>query len=385
MLLSGLLFAASSILTGWSYQFWLFILWRIAGGAAIGLAANISPTYIAEVSPASCRGRLVSLNQLAIVLGILAAQITNWKIAQGVPASATQAMIAMSWNGQFAWRWMFTAVSIPALFFFALVPFIPESPRWLIAQGRMEKAKTILSRIGGPEFGTSEADAIDKSLSGSFSDARWQELFQPRARRLLALGIALAVLQQGSGINILFNYAEEVYRSAGYGVSEILFNIVVTGAINLLFTLLAMLLVDTWGRRQLMLVGCLGIGCCHLAASYAYYRQLHGLWILVLTLSAIACYAMTLAPITWVLITEIFPNQIRAAGVSISVAALWLSSFALTYSFPALNRSIGTSGTFLTYSGICFAGAFLVYLAVPETKGTSLDLPASYRSGSEAR
>lgn len=187
------------------------------------------------------------------------------------------------------------------------------------------------------------------------------------------IGIALAVLQQGSGINILFNYAEEVYRSAGYGVNDILVNIVITGTINLVFTVIAMLLVDRFGRKRLMIFGCLAIGGSHLAASLAFRADVQGLWVLVLTLCAIACYAMSLGPITWVLITEIFPNRLRASAVSISVASLWVASFVLTYTFPLLNQSLGTSGAFLIYAGICFAGATFVHLVIPETKGQSLE------------
>jgi MFS family permease len=156
-------------------------------------------------------------------------------------------------------------------------------------------------------------------------------------------------------------------------VNDILFNIVITGAINLLFTIVAMTLVDRIGRRRLMIFGCLAIGTSHLAASFAYRAHMQGLWVLVLTLCAIACYAMSLAPITWVLITEIFPNRVRASAVSISVAALWVASFVLTYTFPLLNRSLGTSGAFLIYAGVCFAGGAFVALSLPETKGRSLE------------
>lgn len=190
-------------------------------------------------------------------------------------------------------------------------------------------------------------------------------------RKLVPLGVALAVLQQGSGINILFNYAEEVYRSVGYSLNDILFNMVITGAINLLFTIFAMLLVDRFGRRKLMIFGCLAIAASHLAASVAYSIHLHGSWVLLLTLCAIACYAMSLAPVTWVLITEIFPNRVRAS--SVSVAALWVASFVLTYTFPILDRVVGSSGSFLVYGGICLTGAVVVSLAVPETKGRSLE------------
>lgn len=373
LVFSALLFAFSSVFTGWAHSFDGFIAWRIIGGVAIGLASNVSPMYIAEISPAQWRGRLVSLNQLAIVIGILAAQLVNWRIAQSVPAGSIQTVLASSWNAQFGWRWMFTAVAVPALLFLCSAPFIPESPRWLVAKTDLQAALKVLERIGGRQYAESEMSSIQNSLATSREIGNWREMFSAHGRKLLAIGAALAVLQQWSGINILFNYAQEVYRSAGYGVSEILFNIVITGAINLIFTLLAMLLVDRFGRRKLMIFGCIAVGASHLAASAAYRSHAQGAWVLVLTLCAIAFYAMSLAPVTWVLITEIFPNRMRASAVSVSVATLWVASFLLTYTFPLLNRAVGTSGAFLLYAAICFAGAVFVFAAVSETNGRSLE------------
>src|SRR6185437_10083558 len=218
---AALVFAVSSVLTGWSFSFPAFIIWRILGGVAIGLASNISPTYIAEISPAGWRGRLVSLNQLALVIGILIAQLANWRIAQPVPAGATEALIAASWNGQLGWRWMFSAVAIPALILLVCTPLIPESPRWLMTRDRVGDAKAVLSRIGGPRYGEDEIGAIRASLKTSPGEG-WRVLFSPAIRGLLLIGVVLAVLQQFSGINILFNYADEVYRSAGYGVSDVM-------------------------------------------------------------------------------------------------------------------------------------------------------------------
>jgi MFS transporter, SP family, xylose:H+ symportor len=374
LILSALVFAVSSIMTGWSYLFSVFITWRIAGGIAIGLASNVSPTYIAEISPAAWRGRLVSLNQLAIVIGILVAQIANWRIAQKVVPGITPAAMAASWNAQYGWRWMFTAVAVPAVLLLIAAPLIPESPRWLAARRKDAEAADLLRRIGGERYSQLELQSIRRTLEGKVEASHLRELFSAApVRKLLLVGIALAVLQQGSGINILFNYAEEVYRSAGYGLNDILFNIVITGTINLLFTLLAIVMVDRFGRRKLMIVGCLAIAASHIAASFAYRAHLHGFWVLALTLCAIACYAMSLAPVTWVLITEIFPNRIRASAVSVTVAMLWVASFVLTYTFPMLDRAVGVSGSFLVYGGICIAGAILVFFAVPETKGRSLE------------
>jgi MFS transporter, SP family, xylose:H+ symportor len=373
LVFSAFLFAVSSVFTGWAHSFNAFIVWRIIGGVAIGLASNVSPMYIAEISPAKWRGRLVSLNQLAIVIGILAAQLVNWRIAEKIPAGALQVVLTTSWNAQYGWRWMFTAVAVPAVLFLCSAPFIPESPRWLIAKAKPQAAMDVLSRIGGKRYANAELSVIQNSLETPHESAGWRELLSANGRKLLAIGAALAILQQWSGINILFNYAQEVYRSAGYGVSEILFNIIITGAINLIFTVIAMLLVDRFGRRKLMIFGCISIGASHLAASAAYRTHAQGASVLVLTLCAIACYAVSLAPVTWVLITEIFPNRMRASAVSVSVATLWVASFLLTYTFPLLNRSLGTSGAFLIYALVCFAGAVFVSMMLPETKGRSLE------------
>jgi MFS transporter, SP family, xylose:H+ symportor len=375
LLVSAVLFAVSSVLTGWASSFAILILWRIAGGVAIGLSSNISPLYIAEVSPAAHRGRLVSLNQFAVVVGILLAQIVNWRIAAPVPEHAAPEALLMSWNVQFGWRWMFTAVAVPAIIFLAAAFGIPESPRWLLVHGRVAQAVKVLRRIGGSaEYAAAETAAIMTALRDEANlTASWRGLLRPGVRTVLIVGVVLAVLQQWSGINILFNYAEEVYRAAGLGANQILFDIVITGAINLLFTLAAMAVVDRLGRRPLMLIGCLGIGLSHLLAGLAYRVGQHGAAVLVLTLCAIACYAMTLAPLTWVLISEIFPNRLRSIGVSAAVSALWISSFALTYSFPFINRALGSAGSFFIYGAICLAGAVFVFFFLPETKGRTLE------------
>lgn len=374
LLLAGALFAISSILTGWAFSFSAFITWRIVGGLAIGLASNISPMYIAEISPAQWRGRLVSLNQLAIVCGILGAQIFDWQIGTRGAAVFGRSLSAAAWNAQYGWRWMFTAVAVPAVLLFILARIIPESPRWLVSHERIAEAESVLARMGGSDYAREMMHTIAEHLrQDRVQAAGWRDLASPTIRRLLLIGIGLAVLQQWSGINILFNYAEDVYRSAGYAVNDILFNIVITGAINLVFTLLGMFFVDRIGRRFLMLLGCASVGVVHIALAVVYHLRLHGLPILLLTLCAIGCYAMTLAPVTWVLITEIFPNRIRARGVSIAVSALWASSFLLTFSFPALTGTFGQSGAFVVYGVTCLVGWICVRAFVPETKGRSLE------------
>jgi sugar porter (SP) family MFS transporter len=320
------------------------------------------------------RGRLVAINQLTIVIGILAAQVVNMLIAEKVPDNATAEMIRQSWNGQYGWRWMFTAVAIPSIVFFIGSLLIPESPRWLVKNGNSDLARQILSKIGGQDYGRTAVQDIESTIAGEeIQHVRIQDLLEPRITKILLIGIALAVLQQWSGINVIFNYAEEIYRSAGYGVNDILFNIVITGVINLLFTFIAIGTVDRFGRRVLMLLGCAGIGISHILIGVAYAMGLKGLMVLVLTLCTIGCYGMSLAPITWVLISEIFPNRIRGAAISVAVSALWIACFILTFTFPTLNKTIGPANTFWVFAAICIAGFLFVLFRVPETKGKTLE------------
>jgi SP family xylose:H+ symportor-like MFS transporter len=373
---SALLFAGSSLLTGWAESFTAFVTWRIAGGVAIGMASNLSPMYIAEIAPAHLRGRLVAVNQLTIVVGILGAQIVNWIIATRLPlpgASDIEAARA-AWNVAWGWRWMFSAVAVPALGFFAGALFVPESPRWLLAAGAREKARRVLARIGGEGYAQLESAEIERTLAGGGDGkSEWKALLAPGVRTIVFVGVVLAVLQQWSGINSIFNYAEEIYRSAGYSVGDILFNIVITGTINLVFTLVAIAMVDRVGRRSLMLAGCAAIGVSHLLLGGAYAAGLQGLPVLVFTLCSLGAYALSLAPVTWVLIAEIFPNRVRGAAVSVAVSALWSACFILTFAFPLLQRSAGIAATFWIYATICFAGFFFVRARVPETKGRSLE------------
>jgi sugar porter (SP) family MFS transporter len=269
---------------------------------------------------------------------------------------------------------MFSALLIPAAVFLIASLLIPESPRWMLARGDEAGAREVLRRIGGAAYANAEVLSIEGTLRAeSAGRLRWRELWGPGLRRIVLVGVALAVLQQWTGINTLFNYAAEVYRGAGYGANDILLNIVITGAINLVFTALAMVLVDRVGRRWLMIFGCLGIGCSHLLCALAYRARWQGSAVLVLTLCAIACYALTLAPVTWVLIAEIFPNRARSVGVSAAVSALWMAAFVLTYTFPLLNRSFGTAGIFVGYGLICLLGCAVVVVFVPETRGQSLE------------
>ncbi len=374
LILAGALFTITGILTGLAPTFTVFIVNRLFGGVAIGLASALSPMYIAEISPAPIRGKFVSLNQLTIVIGILAAQVVNWLIARPVPAGATAADILNSWNGQTGWRWMFAAEAIPAFLFFLLMFSIPESPRWLVKNGRRNEAEGILARVGGKDFAAKAMADIRETLAGDESQkVNFRSLLEPGMTRLLLIGVGIAVLQQWCGINVIFYYAQEIFTAAGYGVSDVLFNIVITGTVNLVFTLVALRLVDRLGRKPLMMAGFAGLAVSFglVGASYAVHSR--GFHLLALIVLSIALYAMTLAPVTWVLLAEIFPNRIRGAAMSVSVFALWSACFLLTYTFPHLNKALGSAGTFWIFAAVSAIGFVYVKTRLIETKGKTLE------------
>jgi len=374
LIAAGALFTLSAVGTALAWDFTSFNVFRWLGGVGIGLASNLSPMYIAEISPAATRGRFVSINQLTIVIGILAAQIVNWLIAQSVPDDATLEAIRQSWNGQVGWRWMFGAETVPAFLFFLLMWFVPESPRWLVKYGRDEQARRILARVGGDAYAAAEvADIKDTLASQEIAQVHFRDLLEPRLLKILALGVFLAVFQQWCGINVIFNYAQEVFVAAGYGVSGIMFNIVITGIVNLLFTFVAIFTVDRFGRRGLMLIGAGGLAVIYAILGSGYFAESRGVHMLVLVVSAIACYAMTLAPVTWVIISEIFPNRIRGAAVAVAVIGLWVACTVLTFTFPYLKNHLGAHGAFWLYGAICVVGFVVIFLRLPETKEKSLE------------
>ncbi len=370
---AAFLFCVSSVGTGLAPTYAMFVLWRILGGVAIGLASNLSPIYIAEVAPENIRGRLVAANQLTIAIGVVAAQVVNWWIARPVPPLATAAQILHSWNGQYAWRWMFAATTVPSLLFFLGMFFAPESPRWLMKQGRAASAKAVLTRVGGPAYGEVTAASIAASLQQEGEGFDYHALLNRRMSRVLTLGVVLAVFQQWCGINIIFNYGAKLFSTAGYPVSGELFNIVLTGITALLCAVLAMFLVDRIGRRVMMLAGAAGLVCVYALLGLCFWERLHGPFVVALIILAVAVYACTLAPVTWVVLSEIFPNGIRGAATAVSVFALWAACFVLTDTFPFIYKGIGPAGAFWLYGGICIAGLAFIYAALPETKGRTLE------------
>ena len=373
LLVSAFLFTIASIGTGMAGSYLMFVIFRMIGGVGIGLASALSPMYIAEVAPSHLRGRFVSLNQMTIVIGILAAQVINLLIADKVPVGATDEFIRASWNGQLGWRFMFYACAFPAGAFFLLTFFLPESPRWLIKAGKADKAFPTLKKIGGEEFAREEMSNIQATLDDVSEKVDFKALFQPKFRNVLLIGLVLAVFQQWCGINTVFNYAEEIFTAAGYGVSDTLFNIVITGSVNLIFTLVAMFTVDKWGRKKLMVLGSVGLTITYLLLGSAFYFHIKGIAVLSLVVIGIGVYAMSLAPIVWVILSEIFPNRVRGAAMALATFGLWIACFILTYTFPLLNKGLGAAGTFWVYAGICLLGFLFILKKLPETKGKSLE------------
>jgi len=373
LIIAGFTFAISSLGTGLAHSFPEFVAWRIAGGLGIGLASILSPMYIAEVAPAELRGKLVASNQLAIVIGIVLAQVMNWLIGKPLAPNATWLQIRQSWDGQLGWRWMFAVTAIPASLFIVAMFFAPESPRWLARKGLRARSERILSNIGGEAYSARVFAEIEETLTHGAPEPGLRELFKRRYARPVLLGIGLAVLQQWCGINVIFNYAQEVFTAAGYNLSSMLFNIMVTGFVTLIFTVAAIATVDGLGRRALMLAGCGGLAVLYVGVGAAYYFHVHGFVILLLVAAAIACYSMTLASVTWVLLSEIFPNKIRSTGMSVATTFLWSACFVLTYTFPILNQRLGSARIFWLYSLICLLGFGVIFKWVPETKGRTLE------------
>ncbi len=345
LMVSALLFTISAIATGLFNDFIVFNIARFIGGVGIGVASALAPMYIAEVSPADIRGRMVSLNQMTIVLGILSAQIVNMLLARDTTVAESQ-----TWNIDWGWRWMFWAETLPAALFLLMSFFIPESPVFL----RLKK------------------DHDNGTLQGS-SEAGLKELFQSKYSSVLLLGLVIAVFQQWCGTNVIFNYAQEIFVGAGFNVDGMFINIVITGIANVVFTIVALFTIEKWGRRTLMLLGAGGLGLIYLTLGTCYYAGVTGIVMVILVVAAISVYAMTLGPVTWTLLAEIFPNRIRGIAMATCTFALWVGCCTLTFSFPSMNAALGSSGSFWIYSAICLCAFLFLFHRCPETKGKSLE------------
>ncbi len=368
LLLSAILFTISAIWSALAGTLIEFNIARALGGIGVGMASMLSPLYIAEIAPAEIRGRLVSLNQFAIVLGILIVYFVNYAIA---------GLGDETWNTTWGWRWMFGSETLPASLFFLSLLTIPESPRWLIKQEQTENAHRILSRLGSPERADRDVEAIRDALAHEGSSTR--DLLRPGMRRALVIGIALAILQQITGINVFMYYAPEIFKQLGAGSNVALLQTVVVGAFNVLFTLVAIRTVDRLGRKPLLMIGASGMGLCLAGIGWAAFSGTTAAWVLVFILGYIACFALSLGPVVWVVMSEIFPTRIRGRAMGIATLLLWAANYVVSQTFPVLNEDpwlidlFHHAFPFWLYALFCMATVTFVALFVPETKGRTLE------------
>jgi SP family arabinose:H+ symporter-like MFS transporter len=340
-----------------------FVLFRLIGGIGIGTASMIAPMYIAEIAPAEIRGRLVSVNQLGIVSGILLIYFVNATIA-GWHDEA--------WNVATGWRYMFGSGIIPSVIFLIMLFFVPESPRWLAAKERWNEAGDVLTKINGQQKAQLELSEIKETLhaeQGTFS-----EIFKPGVRRALLIGIVLCIFSQVTGINAIMYYAPEIFKSTGDATGSALMQTVLVGVINVLFTLVAIKYVDHWGRRVLLLAGTAGMAVCLAIVGGAFHFEMaKGYVVLVAILAYIAFFAVSLGPLAFVVIAEIFSNRNRGKAMSVSIFFLWVSVYVVSQSFPMLLSAIGSAYTFWIYMIMALFAFVFVWKLVPETKGKSLE------------
>lgn len=355
LMLAAIIFFASSLAMAFSHNSTSFIIYRLIAGIGVGMASVLSPMYIAEIAPAHMRGRMVAINQLTVVIGIFITNLINYSLRN---------------EGVDAWRWMVGLGAVPSLLFVIGVIWLPESPRWLVKAGRDEPAKKILEKIGGNAYATQIIPSIKSTLTGD-KKMSYADVFKKSVLPAVLVGIGLAVFQQLCGINVVFNYTAKIFESVGFSQDDQLKQMVFIGLVNLVCTLIAMWQVDRLGRKPLMLFGAAGLIVLYIISAMLLQQgSAAASWSL---LAAIGVYAMTLAPVTWVLISEIFPNKIRGAATSVAVIALWISYAILTFTFPIMAKNMGTYTPFYIYAGVCVIGFLFVKIKVKETKGKSLE------------
>lgn len=357
LMAAAIIFAVSSLGIALTNTLTLFITMRFAAGIGVGMASMLCPLYIAEISPAQVRGRNVAINQLTVVIGILITNLVNYFLAD---------------KGADAWRWMFGLGVVPSAVFLIGVLWLPESPRWLMKAGKAAEANKVLNKIGSALFVEQTSRAIEHSMEGSQKQS-YKAVFEKAVRPAVIVGITLAVFQQFCGINVVFNYTSTIFESVGANLNRQLFETVAIGVVNLVFTLLAMWQVDKLGRRPLMLGGALGLSIVYIILALLLQNKAPAGLLSIFVLLAISTYAMSLAPVTWVLISEIFPNKIRGLASSVAVVSLWGAYFILVFTFPILAKKLGAFGPFYLYAGICFLGFLFVKKRVKETKGQTLE------------
>jgi sugar porter (SP) family MFS transporter len=372
---AGIIFFVSAIGIAFCNTFFWYNIWRVVGGLSIGATLNLSPVYISEMVPSHIRGKFVSINQLLINVGMLICQTVNWSIAaahsEGIDPSAVE--FVNTWNAQIGWRWMFGAVAIPALIFFAMMVVVPESVRWLVKIKQSQKAKETLVKIGGEEYAAAELKEIEETVAKEDTGMDFKTLLQPKMLKILGLGFFLAMLQQWCGMNVTFYYAADIFKNAGYGINDVMFQIVVIGGIAMLSVVATILMIDKVGRKRLMLLGTAAMTIIYGIIGLLFHQGITGLPVVIFVLLNVLAYQLTLAPIVWVILPEIFPNRIRGAAMSLSALVLWIGNFSLTYTFPSIKESIGWANNFWLYGVICFVSFFILYFILPETKNKTLE------------
>jgi len=368
LILSAILFFISAVGTALPKNITTFIIYRIIGGLGVGAASMSSPMYIAEISPARIRGRMVSVNQFAIVTGFLVVYFVNYFIAlQG----------DQMWNQESGWRWMFGSEALPALLLLVLLFFVPESPRWLTKQNRSDEALEILTRVDGAEYAKTELLEIKDALAHESGSLK--QLFQPGMKIVLVIGIVLAVLQQVTGINVFLYFGTEIFKKMGSETNAALLQTVIVGVVNLSFTIIAIWMVDRLGRKPLMMIGSVGMGLSLLGMGLMAYVQKTDLWVLLFILGYIACFALSVGPVTWVILSEIFPTRIRGRAMAIATVCLWVANYLVSQTFPMMEENnwllekFHHAFPFWLYGIFCVVLVTFVWRFVPETKGKTLE------------
>ncbi len=359
LILAALLFAVSTIGAALANSVEIFSVARLAGGLAIGLASVLTPVYIAEIAPAKDRGKLVSLNQLAIVLGIVIAYLVSYELAA---------------LGNSSWRWMLAVAAIPSIAFFAGLLIIPESPRWLISRGERAKGQAVLARIFGAEEAEVQVARIEQAAAGE--DGSWREVFAKPMRKRLVVALTLAILCQITGINTVLYYGSIIITEhfKGQTASLALAANVIIGGTNLICTLVAMIFLDRWGRRTMLLTATGGMAVALGILVYALRASsLSPMAMLGCVIAYTGFFAFGLGPVPWVIISEIFPNKIRARAASLATSTLWASTLLVTFTFLTFVHVFSLSGTFGIYGVLSAAGFVYVWYYVPETRGRTLE------------
>lgn len=348
-----------------------FIFYRVLGGIGVGLASMLSPMYIAEIAPARMRGKLVSWNQFAIIFGMVVVYFVNFFIARGQAAE---------WINATGWRWMFGSETIPATLFLLLLFFIPESPRFLILKQKESQALSLLKKIN-----PANAELVLNEIKGSLRESKAPWLSFGGA--VIVIGILLSVFQQFVGINVVLYYAGDIFRSMGAGNDSSLVQTIIVGLVNMTFTVVAIFTVDRFGRKPLMMFGAVAMGISMVALGFSFYLGKMGLLSLIFMLAYTAAFAMSWGPVTWVLLSEIFPNSIRGA-MSIAVATMWVANLVISWTFPMMNESsllirmFNHGFSYWIYGLMGFIAAWFVIRLVPETKGKSLEeLESTWKKG----